>query len=373
MTVLVSIHGITAGSLLARSGVVPLPTVPRYTNPGGKGDRTGDSFIVEVTTNISMLTAQDFMNLFNGFEGSNVKLSTTNPANRQVTFDFGVGAKKVLNEITWKQTTTDTHGVWQIQGSNDVKTWTNIGSTFTLGGELSQVITTIAANTTSYRAYRMQQTSGTVTGTPDLSQILLKLAEDGGEIARSSFANWLGGGDRRTDITVSASAGLFVNPGDVPLLVGGGGIYFAPGKTDGIITFGLPELVAFDVVNIGYTVAGGTHGTWKVQGSVTGSTWEDLSSVFTLGGASGTTQTVSLNGNTKAFIAYRLFQTGGGTASNPWLARIRFSTYPPKSVLRTTPLSRIGADVAQLNKYTVHRLRYSMVSQLNKYVVFRKL
>ena len=90
-----------------------------------------------------------------------------------VKFDFGTG--KVVDEAKWYQDTTDTHGTWQWEGSNDDSSYTSIGATFTLGGATPfQTQTTLNGNATSYRYYRLIGVSGNRSSNPWLQEIEFK-------------------------------------------------------------------------------------------------------------------------------------------------------------------------------------------------------
>jgi hypothetical protein len=78
-------------------------------------------------------------------------------------FQFDFGANKVWDEIKWYQQTSATHGTWKIQGSTDGSTFSDVGSSFTLGGSTLQTITAINGNTTPYRYLRFTKVSGSVT------------------------------------------------------------------------------------------------------------------------------------------------------------------------------------------------------------------
>ena len=67
-----------------------------------------------------------------------------------------------------------------------------------------------------------------------------------------------------------------------------------------------------------------THGSWKWQGSNDGSIWTDIGAAFTLGGATPFQTQSSLNGNTTAFLYYRLLGVSGTSSSTPWLREIEF-------------------------------------------------
>ena len=89
-------------------------------------------------------------------------------------FDFGSGSSQIVTEAKWYQQGSQTHGVWQWQGSNDATTWTNIGAAFTWGGAIISTQTTLSANTTGYRYYQLLGVSGTTSGAPYIYEIEFK-------------------------------------------------------------------------------------------------------------------------------------------------------------------------------------------------------
>jgi hypothetical protein len=84
---------------------------------------------------------------------------------RWIKFDFGSG--KVYKACQWITiNSTSSEGTWKWQGSNNDSDWTDIGGTFTLGGDSRSGTTTytlgdtLNGNTTSYRYYRILGTTG---------------------------------------------------------------------------------------------------------------------------------------------------------------------------------------------------------------------
>ncbi len=75
-------------------------------------------------------------------------------------FDFGVGVSKIISEAKWYKSGAGSAGTWKWQGSNNGSAWTDIGSTFTLGGSTLQVQTQLNGNTTAHRYYRLLGMSG---------------------------------------------------------------------------------------------------------------------------------------------------------------------------------------------------------------------
>lgn len=166
-----------------------------YTNAGGTGNRTST-----VTASSSLTPANGtFPNLVDGDFSQN----STHSVNFQngvsvvgafVRFDFGVGAQKCIDEAKWYQSTTDSHGTWKWQGSQNASAWTDIGSSFTLGGATTQTQTALNGNTTKYRYYQLLGVSGVTSSLPWLEEAEFKINADltlalaSGSFALTGFA-----------------------------------------------------------------------------------------------------------------------------------------------------------------------------------------
>lgn len=145
---------------------------PSYSNPGGMGNRTAT---ITVTTNVVAGGGVASM-LLNGTYG-NEYYWNAGQSSRTMTFDFGVGASKIINEFKWYQNNPADHGSWVFGGSNNDSSYTEFPETFTLGGAGSPYVTTIpVTNTTGYRYYRLRQTSGVTSLSPYLTEIEFKIA-----------------------------------------------------------------------------------------------------------------------------------------------------------------------------------------------------
>lgn len=154
------------------------PEAASYSNTGGSGDRL---LIITVTTTVSLhpTYSQDITEIVDGITGSStLKFTLADCTNRYIRFDFGEGASKVIEEAIWYQSTGGVgynHGTWRFQGSNNGTSWTNIGSTFTLGSSAPQTLTELAGNTTGYRYYQLFCTTGTASSNPNIKEIEFKI------------------------------------------------------------------------------------------------------------------------------------------------------------------------------------------------------
>src|SRR5262245_13996556 len=103
-----------------------------YTNPGGSGNRTSSITVTTTATAGSgSVTA-----LVDGDLSSLSYFWSNGQSGRELKFQFA--AARLITEAKWYQADGTNHGTWQWQGSPDNSAWTNIGSTFTLGGSTTQ-------------------------------------------------------------------------------------------------------------------------------------------------------------------------------------------------------------------------------------------
>lgn len=138
----------------------PTTTAPSYENSGGRGDRTG---IITVSTTFTLnggSVPSQYVNGKNGTVFDNLYFNADpTPSGKYMRFDFG--SQKIVTEARWFQDITTSHANIKWQGSNDQSSWTDIGSTFRLGGATQQLHTQLNGNTNAYRYYQFIATDNT--------------------------------------------------------------------------------------------------------------------------------------------------------------------------------------------------------------------
>jgi hypothetical protein len=147
-----------------------------YANPGGSGDRQSS---ITVTTDIS-LAGGSIAALVNGTTNSGGCDFNSGQSGKHITFDFGTGAFKVIDEFKWYAGNSANHGTWLFQGSNDDTSYDDLGTPFTLNGPVgggSVTYSVPAYNRQGYRYYRLPQISGTTSGSPTNWEIEFKIAD----------------------------------------------------------------------------------------------------------------------------------------------------------------------------------------------------
>lgn len=299
-----------------------------YQNTNGRGNRTG---AITVTTTATISGTVN--NLVDGATAKNTTDSiffTSGQSSKEFKFDFGSGV--VIDEALWYQDLLSTHGTWKWQGSNDDSSYTDIGSTFTLGGGGTAISVqagaiqrhiTLHGNTTSYRYYKLLQTAGTTSTSPWIHEIEFRI--NGTGAGAQDYSNG-GYGDRTSGITVTTTATL--QQGTINNLVDGG---YSDNSTDSFrfngaqsskeIKFDFGAARVIDEATWDQDDNSSAHGTWKWQGSNDDSSYTDIGSTFTLGGVGYVQFHTQLHGNTTAYRYYKLLQTAGSTSGNPLFQR----------------------------------------------------
>lgn len=318
-----------------------------YANYGGTGYRVGEPTISTTAVVGSTSGVGSLPNHVDGLTGNNSNESwfwNGSQTLRTLTYDWGTGAQIVIDEFKWYQDTASTHGTWVLEGGDDTLTsWTQIGSSFTLGGAGTPFTTTYPfTNSTAYRAYRLRQTAGSTSITPWLREIEFKIEDLTPQLNRPSFGNSLGEGDRTATITASTDLTLGASSGPISNSVDGG---LANNSTDSFFFTTLTiQAVAGKFVKWDFGVGASkivrqfrwrqntnsSHGVWKAQGSDDDSVWTDIGTSFTLqpnstSGSDNFECWVDLANYTTGYRYFRLLGVSGNCSATPWNKEVEFS------------------------------------------------
>lgn len=300
-----------------------------YSSDISVGDRRNKIAVFTTAT----LGGGNMLNLINGSvtdDSTGSVYWTLSSAATEIVFYF-FEAEVVIDEVIWKQSATSSHGTWQWEGSNDGSSYTNIGSTFTLGGSTSQTQTTLNGNTTAYKYYRLTKVSGTRQSTPWLREIEFKADI----IAASpySYSTPISSGDRTSLITIT-NLNTITNGTYSNLIDGAFGntnadsIAFSANSSPRWIQFALGADYIVKQFKWYQSLDSG-HGTWQFQGSLDGgSTWVNIGATFTLGIGTGNWYN-HIYQNAVAYPIYRLLFISGTTSNSPWIQEMEFLAYAP--------------------------------------------
>ena len=158
-------------SLALVSSSETLPT--SYDKNISRGDRTG---IITVSATGITAGGGSLSGLVDGSRADNYWWNSgTGNGSQFIKFDFGAGASWIIDEIVWRQgSIAISHGVWQLEGSNDNSTWNKLGNDFTL---TAGTISTGNTSNIGYRYVRLRHMSGTRRSDPWLWEIMFKAKE----------------------------------------------------------------------------------------------------------------------------------------------------------------------------------------------------
>jgi hypothetical protein len=139
-------------------------TTPRYTNPLGSGFRKK-----EITTTITGgLYTGDPQEMLNGYPVSGFFWSSSAAA-RSIKWTFPEAVR--MTGIFFVQDNGTSNGSWQMAGSNDGVSWTDLGSPFAWGSDTEGTWT----NTNYYTQYRLTLDSGSTSSSPYCQSVFFKL------------------------------------------------------------------------------------------------------------------------------------------------------------------------------------------------------
>lgn len=316
-----------------------------YSNSGGSGNR---EFLVHVKgTNVTN----------NPSYFVNGNLTDTNPyfgISTGVIVEFWFASKKIIDEAKFYQQSSATQGTWKWQGSNDRTSWTDIGSSFALGGVATQTITALSGNTTAYIFYRIFQVSGTTNSGPYIHEFEFKIDDESATTA--SYLHALGRGDRTSSITV-ASSGITWSGSTSALVNGvmsGEAVWDNATVTGHWISFDMAAAVIVQQAKFYITGGENNQGNWKFQGSTDSSTWTDLSGVINLGlgittvGNLTVTYIGGFESNTTEYRYYRLLGTSGSRNNGRFEVEVEFmvadAPAPPASAVESIQFSVVRPD-----------------------------
>ena len=148
------------------------------------GDRSAS---ITVTSSVGLFASGSASGLVNGsaYEDTQYFSSGLSASSHWIKFDFG--APRKITEAKWFQSHITSHGSWKWQGSNDDSSYTDVGTSFTLGTTTPQTHTSLNGNTVAYRYWKLVGVSGTTSSSPWINECEFKL-NDGSAVSATSLS-----------------------------------------------------------------------------------------------------------------------------------------------------------------------------------------
>jgi hypothetical protein len=277
------------------------------------------------------------------YNGGSPWFGSTQSTNAGMWIQYDFGVSRIIDEARWWQDTLSTHGVWKWQGSNNASTWTDIGSSFTLGttgsGLTNQVQTTLNGNTTPYRYYRLFGVSGVTSRSPYLVEVEFRIDDSGPSYTNQGIGDRSGG----TLLTATSSSGFMGGGGNEYNFIDGNYTSVAWISTQALsssVWMSWDFLTAVVMVKaFWYQSTYASQGVWKWQGSNDNSTWIDVSSPAEIVGSNAANPSnviyrdgvtpaaftiIDMSTNTTAYRYYRMVGVSGSSTTNPFVHEIEF-------------------------------------------------
>jgi len=148
------------------------------------GDRSAS---ITVTSSVGLFAYGSASGLVNGsvYEFTQWFSAALSASSHWIKFDFG--APRKITEAKWFQSGAASHGSWKWQGSNDDSSYTDVGTSFTLGTTTPQTHTSLNGNTVAYRYWKLVGVSGTTSSSPYIYECEFKL-NDGSAVSATSLS-----------------------------------------------------------------------------------------------------------------------------------------------------------------------------------------
>lgn len=332
-----------------------------YSNNGGTGSREPEIVVTSTFTssavdisNGASFTYEELAVMVDGVNngttlgaGGNAReLGTGNNANdRNFTFDWGVNAAIVIDEMkVYITTTTNLGSNWTVEASNDNSSYTVLKTAFNLTANNGAATTISWTNSTPYRYYRLRSNTNSNFGNGKgiWSEFEFQLEDQTPQASRCSWFN-SGGKGARSGNPITITTTLTFTSGSIGNVIDGD--YTNNSSHAATLTSALSsKQILFDFGRPGYVVdtyfiwlsaaSGASQGTWKLQGSPDNSTFTDLevaSNLINQGNKPGTKHTVV---NSTGYRYYRLLQITGSTTAIT-ITEIEFRVKSPGTASRS--------------------------------------
>jgi hypothetical protein len=296
-------------------GVVP---VTSYGNPQGSPT---------ITTNITPGSGT-VASINDGVTADGFKFNSSLDRLKWIMFDFGAGNERCID--AWKIFTdaSNTAGAWAWGATNDLTSWAEFLSSFTLGGASSNYTEYTYTNTNGFRYYIMWQKPGSIVSTvPKFSDLKFKIATASAYSVPTNVASYLwkyGFKDRSSFITVTTTSGT--GGGTLSNLVDGDAgdnstdsWWFQGGQTGRSMRFDFGTAVKLTEITFMQDLTT-SQGTWQPSFSDDGSTTTNFGSPITWGGAANSVGDLSAWTGTHRYL--HLTQVTGTTSSSPFQREI---------------------------------------------------
>ncbi len=221
----------------------------------------------------------------------------------------------IISEFKWTQSNNDTHGVWRMQTSVDALTWVDRG-TITLGGS-TQSLYPMEVDTNKYLYFRIIGLLGNTSNSPWLYEMDLKI--------EFHTTPTYPVGDKTSIWTATNSTNniwastTYSNPNKLIDGANSNDIYFANGRAvlNEWIQIEIDVLKEISEFSWGGQSDGSSHGNWRMQTSINGTTWVNRGDIV-LGGSSSVIAYPMTTDHTQ-YKFFRILGLSGVSSSSPWL------------------------------------------------------
>ena len=239
------------------------------------------------------------------------------------TFDEAI----IINEIIIEQSSTAVNGTWQLSGSNDNVTFTDIGDPVTFGGVLNRSHSGLATEN-YYKYYKYTLVSGVTSVSPYIRcfYFFTNRVADFADLFQPSWFGPMAQGSRNLYINVTIPFGTtYRDPNNIiGAYTSSSGFYWAGGQSSAQILFTFRDAIIMAGIYV-HQDRTGLNGTWQLAGSNDNVTFTNLGTPLTILNYSSLLEFE----NTVAYKYYTLTLVSGVTNGNPVITYVMFKTAVP--------------------------------------------
>ena len=292
-----------------------------FPSVGGKyesGDRRPYISVSKVGTGTGWIEGT-VANSYNAFYWTNGLSSA------QILFTFDEAI--IINEIIIEQSGVGVNGTWQLSGSNDNVTFTDIGDPVTFGILVNTSHSGLATEN-YYKYYKYTLVSGVTNGSPWIRcfYFFTNRAADFADLFQPSWFGPMAQGSRNRYINVTIPIGTtYRDPNNIiGAYISSSGFYWAGGQSSAQILFTFRYAIVMAGIYVRQDRTG-LNGTWQLAGSNDNVTFTNLGTPLTILNYDSLLEFE----NTVAYKYYTLTLVSGVTNGGPVITYVMFKTAVP--------------------------------------------
>jgi len=239
---------------------------------------------------------------------------------------FTFNEEIIIYQVRILMSSVADNGTWQLSGSNDDITYTNVGEPILLNSTINNLY--ISDNTSAYKYYKFAIVSGVTNGGPYWQNFRFRTNKKNNyrEIYEPSWFNFYSTGYRIGEVELSITGGYGGNLSNLLSHVLNNSFWWNNGQSSAKLKFTFNEEIIIAGIYLGQNYAA-NNGTWQLSGSNDDITYTNVGDTLTI----NSNINVIEFPNTSAYKYYKFAIVSGVTNSGPYWQKMIFKTAIPST------------------------------------------